>query len=203
MLRPDFPIATERLRLRPITLDDLDAIHAYRSLPEVCRYLYEEPLSRGEVAEWIGKRVDRTRIRKESDVLGLAVTVAATGQLIGDVMLHLVSETHAQGEIGYIMHPGHGGRGYATEAAAELVRLGFARDGGLGLHRVFGRLDARNTASARVLERLGMRREAHLVQNEFVKGEWCDEAIYALLSDEWRHRSSASCSPPGPAQASA
>ena len=56
----------------------------------------------------------------------------------------------------------------------------------LGLHRIEGRIDARNTPSARVLERLGMRREAHFVQNEFIKGEWTDEVVYAVLAAEWR-----------------
>jgi RimJ/RimL family protein N-acetyltransferase len=64
-----------------------------------------------------------------------------------------------------------------------LLRLGFTD---YGLHRIIGRLDARNTASARVLERLGMRREAHFVENEIVKGEWTDEVVYAMLEDEWR-----------------
>lgn len=82
-----------------------------------------------------------------------------------------------------MFHPEFGGRGYATEAAAVMLRLGF---GDLGLHRITGRLDARNTASARVLERLGMRREAHFVQNEIVKGEWTGELVYAMTEDEWR-----------------
>jgi RimJ/RimL family protein N-acetyltransferase len=64
-----------------------------------------------------------------------------------------------------------------------LLRLGFDE---LGLHRIVGRLDARNAASARLLQRLGMRSEAHLVENEYVKGEWTDEAVYALLASEWR-----------------
>jgi len=81
------------------------------------------------------------------------------------------------------MHPDHRGHGYATEAAAAMLGLGFE---GLGLHRIVGRLDARNDASARVLERLGMRREAHFVENEFVKGEWCDELVYAMLASEWQ-----------------
>jgi RimJ/RimL family protein N-acetyltransferase len=63
-----------------------------------------------------------------------------------------------------------------------VLRLGFED---LGLHRIFGRIDGRNTASARVLERLGMRREAHFIQNEIVKGEWTDEVVYALTEDEW------------------
>ena len=64
-----------------------------------------------------------------------------------------------------------------------MLRLGFEE---LDLHRIVGRLDARNTASARVLERLGMRLEAHLRENEFVKGEWVSELIYAVLAGEWR-----------------
>ena len=99
------------------------------------------------------------------------------------MLLNWTSVLHRQGEIGYVLHPEHTRRGYATEAAREMLRVGFE---GLGLHRIVGRLDARNIASARVLERLGMRREAHLVENELVKGEWTDEVVYALLSREWR-----------------
>ena len=75
------------------------------------------------------------------------------------------------------------GSGYATEAARVLVDYGF---GEVGLHRIIGRLEARNIASARVLEKLGMRREALLIENEFVKGEWQSELVYAILEREWR-----------------
>ncbi|HYO29274.1 MAG TPA: GNAT family protein, partial [Thermomicrobiales bacterium] len=111
-----------------------------------------------------------------------AVVVRETGTLVGDVMLWWRSAAHRQGEIGYVFHPDHAGRGYATEASRAAHRLGFED---LGLHRIAARCDARNGASARVMERLGMRREAHLRENEFVKGEWCDELVYALLEDEW------------------
>jgi RimJ/RimL family protein N-acetyltransferase len=63
-----------------------------------------------------------------------------------------------------------------------MLRLGFE---GLGLHRIVGRCDARNRASAKVMERLGMRREAYFRQNEIVRGEWTDELVYAMLADEW------------------
>lgn len=76
----------------------------------------------------------------------------------------------------------HDGRGYATEGAREMLRLGFERS---GLHRIVGRLDGRNVASARVLEKLGMRREARRLRNELVEGEWTDELVHALLEDEW------------------
>jgi RimJ/RimL family protein N-acetyltransferase len=102
--------------------------------------------------------------------------------MVGDVVLMYISEAHRQGEIGFVLHPNHQGHGYATEAAREMLRLGFER---LGLHRIVGRLEARNAASAAVLERLGMRLEAHLHENEWVKGEWQSELVYAMLATEW------------------
>jgi len=90
-----------------------------------------------------------------------------------------------QGELGWVVHPNHASRGYATEAALAMLRLGFDH---YGLHRISARLDARNAASARVCEKLGMRREALLRENEWIKGEWTDEAVYALLRSEWDAR---------------
>jgi RimJ/RimL family protein N-acetyltransferase len=113
------------------------------------------------------------------------VVLPQAGRVIGDVVLLRVSREHRTGEVGYIFHPDHAGHGYATEAARAMLGLGFE---GFGMHRIIGRLDARNAASARVLERLGMRREAHFVRNEFIKGEWTDELVYALLETEWRSK---------------
>ena len=103
--------------------------------------------------------------------------------MIGEVGIANVSQVHRHCEVGYVFHPEGSGHGYATEATALMVELAFSA---LGAHRVSGRLDARNLASARVLDRLGMRREGQLVENEFVKGEWTDEVDYAILEDEWR-----------------
>jgi RimJ/RimL family protein N-acetyltransferase len=127
--------------------------------------------------------MSRTRLANEGDGLVLAAIVRETGTLIGDFTLKFLSAEHRQGEIGFVLHPDHHGRGYATEAAPLILRFGFEQR---GLHRIIGRCDGRNTASARLMERLGMRREAHLVENEFIKGEWADELIYAMLAREWR-----------------
>jgi RimJ/RimL family protein N-acetyltransferase len=185
VLTPDLPIRTERLLLRLYTADDLDDVHDIQRRPDVVRYLYWGTRDRDQARDSLRKKIASSVLRAEGDDLTLAVVLPETGKVIGDVLLVWVSGEHRQGEIGYIFHPGHGGRGYATEAAAVMLRLGFE---GLGLHRIVGRLDGRNTASARVLERLGMRREAHLVENEMVKGEWTDEIVYAMLEDEWRAR---------------
>jgi RimJ/RimL family protein N-acetyltransferase len=182
MLRPDYPIFTERLLLRPFAAEDLEALLGIHGDPGVARYLYWEARDRAQVSDVLADKVRMTALAHEGDVLSLAAVRADTRELVGDVSLVWVSERHRQGEVGYLLHPAQRGRGYATEAVRALLRLGFEE---LGLHRIVGRLDGRNVGSARVLERLGMRREAQLVENELVKGQWTDELVYALLDREW------------------
>ncbi|MFB4278206.1 MULTISPECIES: GNAT family N-acetyltransferase [unclassified Nonomuraea] len=182
MIKPDYPLTTPRLHLRPFTPDDLDAVNAYESLPHVTRYLYWDARDRDTTRTHLDKRITRTAIHHEGDAIDLAITLPTTDQVIGNALLIWTSEQHRQGEIGYILHPDHHGHGYATEAARAMLHLGFTE---LGLHRITGRIDTRNTASARVLEKLHMRREATLIDNEIVKGEWTSETIYAILETEW------------------
>jgi RimJ/RimL family protein N-acetyltransferase len=176
------PIETSRLRLRPFEAGDLDALFAYQSRDDVTQHLQWSSRSRDEVQEALERKIAATAIRKEGDFLALAAELASTGEIVGDIVLGLVSEEHRTGEIGYIVHPDHHGHGYATEAGRAVLRVAFED---LRLHRVTGRLDARNVASARVLEKLGMRREALQVENELVKGEWQSELVYAILDREW------------------
>ena len=182
MLRPTYPIATERLLLRPFAPEDLDAMAGIHGSAEVARFLSWDARTRAEVRDLIARRSTWTVLTREGEAICLAAVLAATGELIGDVTLMWRSERHRRAEVGYIVDPAHRGQGYATEAAHAMLTLGFE---GLGLHRITGRIDARNAASARVLERLGMRREARFVENEHVKGEWTDEVVYALLDREW------------------
>jgi RimJ/RimL family protein N-acetyltransferase len=174
---------TERLIVRRFEEDDFDALLAIQSRPDVARWLYWGPRSSDEVRRSLEhKRVAATLV-DDDDCVSVAVIRKDTGELIGDCSICLRSREHRQGEIGFIIHPDHQGQGFATEAARVLLELCFDD---LDLHRVIGRLEARNTASAGVLERIGMRREGHLVENEFVKGEWQSELVYAILQREWR-----------------
>lgn len=177
------PIATDRLALRAFTPADFDPVFAMQSDVEVARYLEWGPRTRDEVAESLAMKMAATAIEREGDHLSLAVMLPDTGELVGDVVLGFVSAEHRRGEIGFIVHPDHGGQGYTTEASEVLLRIAFEE---LGLRRVIGQVESRNVASIRVLEKLGMRREAHLVENVFVKDEWQDELIYAILEREWR-----------------
>jgi len=134
------------------------------------------------VAERLAGGWSRRAIKAEGEALTLGVELAEAGSVVGDVMLFFTSAAHRGGEVGWVMNPSHSGRGYATEAAHAILHLAFDR---LGLHRVTARIDARNVLSLRLADRLGMRREAHLIRNEWFKGAWSDEVDVALLEDEW------------------
>lgn len=158
-------------------------MHAYKSDADAVRYVPYEPLSLAEVEDRITTRWAKTHLETEGDALCLAVEERATGALLGDVVLFWRSETDRAAEVGYIFDSRAGGRGYATEAVRALVGLAFD---GYGMHRIAARIDERNTASVRVVERLGFRREARFVQSEWLKGEWTTMLVHALLEDEWR-----------------
>ncbi len=174
------PIHTERLILRPFTLDDAEDHYAYFHLPEVAAYVPWEPGDRDTALEWLTRRSNHGIIDGFHDRLFLAVEFE--GRVVGEVMLAWSSRDHGQGEIGFAFHPSAQGKSIAYEASREMLRVGFESQ---RMHRIFGRCDAENTASARLMERLGMRREAHLRENEFFKGRWSDELDYAILASEW------------------
>jgi len=184
-LYPDFPVKTERLRLRPFTRGDVDAVYAYRRREDVARYLFDVPLSREECAMAVQQRIGQVALETTDDKIILAVDEQATGLLVGEVSLIWRSVEARQCELGWIFDPAHQGKGFATEAARALLAMAF---GPGDMHRVMARCDARNLASSRLMERLGMRREAHFREHSIVKGEWDEEFIYAILRREWQGR---------------
>jgi RimJ/RimL family protein N-acetyltransferase len=183
MLEPDYPIEAERLALRPFVADDFDALLDMHSREEVARYLYWGPRTAEDLRGVFDEKAAGVAIRAAGDSLSLAVARLDTGELVGDVALFLDSAEHRQGTIGFIIHPDHQRLGFATEACQALLMLGFD---GLELHRVASSCDVRNEASAAVLQWLGMRREGHLVDDEFIKGKWTSQYLYAILDREWR-----------------
>jgi RimJ/RimL family protein N-acetyltransferase len=185
VLRPDYPLKTDRLILRPFVDADLDALHAYHQLPEVARYLMWPPRDLDQTKAALKYRAEHPTLEQPGDILVLAVEHQETGVLLGDVNLSWHKEWDRTGEFGFIFDPRHQGKGYAREAATEVLRLGFEE---MGLHRIIGRADARNTASTGLMTRLGLRKEAHFVKNEYIKGEWTDEVVYAMLAEEWNTR---------------
>ena len=179
------PFETERLRLRPFCAEDWPFYADCHSRGEVYRYLYAAAPTGPALEEKFG-RVLQPRFEQDGDVFRLAVIRKADDAAMGEVLLKLASRDALQGEIGYIFHPDFGGQGYATEAVAAMLGIGFEE---IGFHRIFARLNAANAGSVGVMERLGLRREAHLIQNDRFEGRWGDEYVYALLKAEWQDRS--------------
>ncbi|WP_198663593.1 GNAT family N-acetyltransferase [Jiangella endophytica] len=179
------PLTTDRLTLRPHVEADLDELHRLHAHPDVARYMLWEPWQRGYAIERLGRRLQQTTPVADGDSLDLAVLRSADDTYVGEVHLHVVSAEQQCAEIGFAFHPEHHGHGYAREAATAMLGLAFDP---LGFRRVIGRCAAANAASAGLMERLGMRREAHLVENQLVKGEWVSEYDYAMLAREWAAR---------------
>ncbi len=167
--------------LRPLRYGDEHDLLDYRRRTDVCRYIPSEPLTEATVADFITERMGLTEITCDGDRLILALEL--DGQVIGDLLVRGGQVADRQTEIGWVLHPDFHGHGYATEAARELINLSFAD---LQMHRVWAQLDPRNTASAKLCERIGMLQEAHLRESMWFKGGWSDTAIYAILRSEWR-----------------
>src|SRR5258708_8681453 len=153
-LRPRYPVRSERLLLRPLAMGDADALLAYRSREDVCRYVPFEPMRRDDIIERIAGQWARTELTDEGQWLTLGVQVGETSGLAGDVVLFWHSRAHAGGELGYVFNPGLGGRGYATEAASMMLRLRF---GGAGPHPLLPPDGWAKQPSVRVARPLGLR----------------------------------------------
>ena len=179
----DGPIRTERLTLRMMTPADVGDVHAYQSRDDVCAYLLHDPRTRDEVEVWVAKYGAATRLAADGDWIEPAIEL--DGRVIGHMYLTIASVENRGAEIGWTLHPDFFGKGYATEAATAVLGLAF---GELGMHRVRAELDPRNDASIALCRRLGMREEAHFVQDLFFKGDWADTGVYAILDHEWAGR---------------
>lgn len=183
----DWPVRTERLVIRPATPADLEATWAFRRRPEVARWIGGAPRTLEEYAE----------AYLEPKRLAETLLIEHDGAVVGDLMID-VQDGWAQSEVaeqargsmaelGWVLDPDHGGRGFATEAVRVALSICFD---GLGLHRVIALCFADNEPSWRLMERVGLRREAHHVRDSLHRDHgWLDGYGYALLAEEWRERS--------------
>jgi len=177
-------LATDRLLLREFAEDDWRAVLAYQSEAQYLKYSswtrrtaeQVQAFVRGFI-EWQGER-PRTKYQ-------LAIMLRGEGRLIGNCGIRLKSADSRQANLGYEIAPGYWGDGYATEAARAMVAFGFEE---LQLHRIWARCVAENVASYRILEKVGMRREGRLREEEWMKGRWWDTLAYSILEHEWRSR---------------
>ena len=173
-----FLIKTERLLLRPLIVEDAEALFAYRSLPEVALFQSWQPVS-VEAGLAFLRENESTRLHVPNTWYQVAICLPDR-RLIGDIGIHTLD--HDQLELGYTLSPSYQGLGYASEAVGAVLRAAFTR---WSTHRVIASVDPKNTASIRLLERLGFRKEAHHVQSYWMRGAWYDDCIYAILKEEY------------------
>jgi aminoglycoside 6'-N-acetyltransferase len=176
---------TERLTIRRFRREDAPALAAYRSEPVVARYQgWDTPFTEEQAEAFIAE-LEGSHPDTPDEWFQLAVSETASGVLVGDVGVGPDGDDPRLARIGFTVAPAHQGQGLATEAVtAVLDHLFRVR----GKHRVAADCDVRNTASVALLERVGMRREAHHLASAWWKGEWTDEYVYAVLADEWLAR---------------
>ena len=177
---PVWPVRTERLLLRPFRAGDEAALTEAWADEGYTSMLLSGTMNAAEVAEMVRRRT------QPGDGHFVGLVVEHDGEVVGDSILILQGTGLSEGEIGWTILPQHAGRGYATEAARAVLRLGFEH---YGLRRIVANLDARNDRSAALCERLGMRREVHRLGDFWSKGRWTDSYEYALLREEWRGQS--------------
>jgi RimJ/RimL family protein N-acetyltransferase len=176
-------IVTDRLRLRPIEHPDLPAFVAYRSHPDVARYQsWDTTYSLADAEAFLASQ-EGLVLGAPGEWVQLAAIDRLSGALCGDCAVRFVDDQPATAEVGITFAPGHQGSGLATEALSGVISALFERH---DLHRVFAQADDRNLAVQRLLERLGLRREARLVEADWFKGEWTTLRTYAILRHEWR-----------------
>ncbi len=189
MTEPALTLTTDRLRLRTYQPSDAEALLPIYSRDDVSRFLLGDPWTAEVARTEIGKRLQRTGLSGEAKALALVIETdddhedIAGSTVIGDIAIWLDGTDPTKAEIGWVLDPAAGGHGFASEAAIAVLNMAFDD---CGLRRVVAQMDARNTASARLAERIGMRREAHLRQDWWSKGEWTDTLVFGMLASDRR-----------------
>ncbi|HSL30739.1 MAG TPA: GNAT family protein [Anaerolineales bacterium] len=174
-------IETERLILRDFVWDDWQRVLEYQSDPLYLRYnkwTHRTPEAVQEFVDWFLKQQkQQPRIKFQ-----LAIILKSNNLLIGNCGVRMDKAGAVQADIGYELDSQYWHKGYATEAAHAIVDFGFER---FGVHRVWADCVADNTGSAHVLEKLGMKLEGRLRENQYYKARWWDMLLYGILADEW------------------
>ena len=180
---PPYAIRTARLLLREFTPDDLDDVHAYACDEATIRYMDWGPNTLAQTKVFLGEEIARAQAAPREHI-GLAVQHRQTGIVIGSIRLGL--QAHRNADIGYSYGSAWWRRGYGYEAAHALAAHAFEA---LDVHRLWATCDVRNAGSYALMEKLGMRREGTLRQNQPARhGGSRDTHVYGLLASEWASR---------------
>lgn len=160
-------ITTKRLKIRAFQASDWQDVLAYTSQEAVMHYLPEDVFTEEEAKQFVQKK-DMFAVQYEDKVIGHISFIDYFG-----------GHTY---EVGWVFNPDYYHKGFATEAAQAVVDYGFATQ---KLHRIVATCQPENIGSYRIMEKIGMRREAFFKKCIPYKDEWWDEYYYAILAEEW------------------
>jgi len=176
------PLNVGNMVIRRIGSADYQDLLEYLSDPNVARFQFSPPYSADQVAALVESQ---GAVRVGDPGVALVLVAELKRRVIGDCQLTIHSLDDRQAEIGFRFNPQFTGRGLATQAVSAVLGFAFGR---LGMHRVVSCTDVRNERSWRLMERVGMRREAHFQHDSYTKDEWVDDYVYAMLDHEWQQR---------------
>jgi len=174
-------LATQRLFLRPVQAADVPALFDYRSDAETNQYQGWIPQTLDETLDFVQNKVSPI-INQVDTWFQLVIIEQSTNRVIGDMGIHFIDEENQQVEIGCTLRKDCHGKGYATEALKLTITYLFDE---LAKHRIVTSIDPQNLASIALVERLGFRKEAHFRESIYLKGQWVDDLVYAVLNREW------------------
>lgn len=180
-------LSTDRLVLRPFKESDVDAVHSYGGNPDNVKYMVWGPNSKEDTKNFIQDTIKKWDM---DPILNydFAIVLKDTDKLIGGCGIYL-NESRNEGMLGWILHKEYWKQGYMPEVATELLRFGFEE---LKVHRLYATCNTENYGSYRVMEKVGMRREAHFIKNRYGRvcddKQWYSEYHYGILEEEWGTR---------------
>ena len=174
-------IVSQRLCLRQLLGDDAETLYFYRSSPKVNQYQCWRPESIEEVHDFIEKQTELL-LDTPNIWFQLAICDKQSGAMLGDCGFRFFDQNACQAEIGFPIYPPYQQNGFAKETVKSMIGYLFFE---LTKHRVIASVDPRNIRSIRVLERVGLRKEAHFRKSFWFDNNWVDDVVYAILADEW------------------
>ncbi len=176
---------TERINIRPVSINDKESIFVYRSDPETHKYLSLIPKTVDDVDDFIKKSSSVFNV--QGTWFQFVIIEQLSNQVIGDIGIHFLDTDpeNKQVEIGYTLNKKYHGKGYATEALTVVINYLINY---LNKHRITASIDPTNIPSIKLIERLGFRKEAHFIESLFFHGMWVDDVVYAILAKEWIDR---------------
>jgi RimJ/RimL family protein N-acetyltransferase len=150
------------------------------------RYVFTRTRNEADVAEALQVLRGHVSLQRPGDTLTLAMVRKGDKKVIGHVSLNWQDATSGQGEVRFCINPSFSGQGYTAEALSAMFDLAFDQ---FRIHRLFVRCDGRNHHSIKLMQKLGLRLEAHYREHALFQGEWDEELHFAILDREWNRSS--------------